>query len=574
MPTRACTGNKYGDCEFNALLLGTPAQGKYAGKCAICSPMGLTQSIRTHAGKGSMRKALADMKARDPAIFERAASLLPSVLRADLCSAAAGIAAAPPPLRVPSSIPTAARIPNHGNTCYLAALLQACVASGAMPDPASPEPSAVEALMIDAAAAIRYGQTYDVRAWQSQLDTWKYKKGRMHDPMDLFNRLVDNADSMDRVLRIRQTSVIACACGISTRPTVVPLETPATLVLAPDGVHNTSELVHQSCNRPAGYDQVVALCPTCSTNDDASARYVADLAPAAVCAVEIFRTLDDRSPKNRARCEPSDIMVIAGARYALASLVVHRGPHIVAGHYVAYHRVGEGWVLYDDDARAELFAEKPNEVDTDTALAFYRRMGPASVAPIMGSAAAGGTAPFPLEAELSQIVGESQAAATEPCHTATADGNATVEQREVAPPSNPAGQAATARATAICNRGAGGGLRLPDPPARARVHRPRRDIWQRRIPAATVADTAAIARSTHAAEHDEAVAERPHGRRRQARHRDQRWSARRWRRGPVSSSCPPVAGRLREHERRRRIRRVLAILAIVADDGPSAWRIQ
>ncbi len=37
------------------------------------------------------------------------------------------------------------------------------------------------------------------------------------------------------------------------------------------------------------------------------------------------------------------------ARYRLKAFISHKGPSVHSGHYVAHVRVGDGWVLFNDE---------------------------------------------------------------------------------------------------------------------------------------------------------------------------------------------------------------------------------
>lgn len=71
--------------------------------------------------------------------------------------------------------------------------------------------------------------------------------------------------------------------------------------------------------------------------------------------------------------------VVAGstevpARYRLKAFISHKGPSVHSGHYVAHIRVGEAWVLFNDEKVVKADEESVGELKKLAYLYFFEKV--------------------------------------------------------------------------------------------------------------------------------------------------------------------------------------------------------
>ena len=62
------------------------------------------------------------------------------------------------------------------------------------------------------------------------------------------------------------------------------------------------------------------------------------------------------------------------ARYRLKAFISHKGPSVHSGHYVAHIRVGDEWVLFNDEKVVKADAESVRDLKRFAYLYFLERV--------------------------------------------------------------------------------------------------------------------------------------------------------------------------------------------------------
>ena len=88
--------------------------------------------------------------------------------------------------------------------------------------------------------------------------------------------------------------------------------------------------------------------------------------PYAVSTVSRPRSVCMRSTRTTGTTE-------APVRYALKSFVSHKGPSVHSGHYVAHIRVGDEWVLFNDEKVVRADAESVRDLKRFAYLYVFER---------------------------------------------------------------------------------------------------------------------------------------------------------------------------------------------------------